>query len=271
MTFATLFPSLEPWIHALGVNPTALAIKPFIPHFLVAHLVSLFVLGGCAIVLNLRLIGVGLEEPSSWVARRLRPILDLAVSGVLATGVLITAVEPEKIYVDAPFVVKMTALLAALVGTYGAALPLAKADGGLSRRALGAFVVSLILWGLALGIFANAAEARAGMILVIFGGGLLVAFALVGRIRLVYLIGLTVILLMQQLVTLGFIDKYDVAVLDPVNTAFSGAEAAWVLAFLPVLWGARAAETRTLSRLVGCATLLMWVTVGAAGRWIAFG
>jgi len=271
VTFATLFPALEPSIRALGQNPTALAIKPFIPHFLVAHLVSLFVLGGCAILLNLRLIGVGFEEPSSWVARRIRPMLDLGVAGVLATGVLITALEPEKIYVDAPFVVKMLALLGALVGTYGAALPLAKADGVLSRSALSALVVSLILWGLALGIFANAVDARAGMILVIFGGGLLLAFALAGRIRWVYLIGLTVILLAQQVVTIGFIDPYDVAVLDPVNTAFSCAEAAWVLAFLLVLGGARGLETRPASRLVGCATLLMWVTVGAAGRWIAFG
>ena len=71
--------------------------------------------------------------------------------------------------------------------------------------------------------------------------------------------------------TVGFIDKYDVAVLDPVNKAFSGVEAAWVLAFLLVLGGARGVETRPRSRLVGSATLLMWVTVGAAGRWIAFG
>jgi hypothetical protein len=272
MTFATLFPALEPWLRALAENEHALAIKPFFPHFQVAHLVSLFLLGGCAILLNLRLVGSGFEEPSAWVERRLRPLLDLSAAGALATGVLIAALEPMKLYGDTPFLVKMTALLAALVATYGAALPLARANGVLGRTALAAFVVALLLWALALWIFATTLGSSPGVLLVIFAGGLLLALALRGRTRWVYLLGLTAILVAQQVVTHGFIGPDDIAVLDPVNTAFSAAEAAWVLAFLLVLGCvARGTGTSPAARFVGCATLLIWITVAAAGRWIAFG
>ena len=271
MTLAALFPEFEPWIRTLGENGLALAIKLFFPHFLVAHLLSLFLLGGCAILLNLRLVGVGFEEPSAWVARRLRPMLDLSLAATLATGLLMAALEPVKLYGDTPFLVKMTALMAAVVATYGAALPVARAEGALGRATLGAFVVALLLWMLALWVFATTLGSSPGVILVIFASGLLLAVALSGRTRWVYLIGLMAMVVAQQVVTHAFIDPDDFAALDPVNTAFTCVEAAWILAFLARLVAVRKQGTGRASRLVGSVTLLIWVTVAVAGRWIAFG
>ena len=148
---------------------------------------------------------------------------------------------------------------------------MARAEGALGRATLGAFVVALLLWMLALWVFATTLGSSPGVILVIFASGLLLAVALSGRTRWVYLIGLMAMVVAQQVVTHAFIGPDDFAALDPVNTAFTCVEAAWILAFLARLVAVRKQGTGRASRLVGSVTLLIWVTVAVAGRWIAFG
>lgn len=273
-TFATLLPDAEPLLRQLGQTWPAALVKANFPHVQVAHLVSLFLLGGCVVVLNLRLLGVGLDERPSAVERHLRHVLHLAAAGAVVTGLLMAVANPMKLYLDTPFLVKMTALLAGLIVTYAVTLPVARAEGVVGRPALAFLAVALGVWSLALWVFASTVGASPGVIHVLFAAALVLVLALPGRARWIYLSGLAAILAAHQVVTHVVItDPYDVVRLDPANKAFIWAEALWVLGFAAYLLIAprRAADTGAMARLAGLSAILIWVTVAAAGRWIAFG
>ena len=94
---------------------------------------SLITLGGTSILMNLRLIGVGLtQEPPSELYRSLRRWQTIGVIGIVVTGVLIGMANAERLYDSAAFIVKMLALVAGIILTYGASRPVAKADGAVS-------------------------------------------------------------------------------------------------------------------------------------------
>jgi Family of unknown function (DUF6644) len=110
------------------------------------HLVALALLGGAILMLNLRLLGVGLSAQSvSEVERDARPWLVAALVTMIVTGVLIGTSEALKLYDKPAFWLKMAALLAALVFTFALQLPLARRDvAGLAAKALA--TISLGLW-----------------------------------------------------------------------------------------------------------------------------
>jgi hypothetical protein len=110
------------------------------------HLLALALLGGAVLMLNLRLLGVGLSDQSvSDVERGARPWLVAALATMVVTGVLIGTSEALKLYDKPAFWVKMAALLTVLVFTFVLQLPLARRDvSGLPAKALA--VISLGLW-----------------------------------------------------------------------------------------------------------------------------
>ena len=110
------------------------------------HLLALALLGGAVLMLNLRLLGVGLSaQPVSEVERGARPWLFAALATMIVTGVLIGTSEALKLYDKPAFWVKMSALLAVLVFTFALQLPLARRDvSGLAAKTLA--VISLGLW-----------------------------------------------------------------------------------------------------------------------------
>ena len=110
------------------------------------HLLALALLGGAVLMLNLRLLGVGLSaQPVSEVERGARPWLVAALATMVVTGVLIGTSEALKLYDKPAFWVKMAALLTVLVFTFALQLPLARRDvSGLAAKALA--VISLGLW-----------------------------------------------------------------------------------------------------------------------------
>ena len=90
MTVAELFPEIRPWVENLVNVWPAYIIKPQFASWQVLHILSLVILGGSSILLNLRLIGVGItEEPPSEVARNMRPWLHVGVVGITLSGILI--------------------------------------------------------------------------------------------------------------------------------------------------------------------------------------
>lgn len=273
MNFSHYFPELRPWVESLvGVWPTPL-VKPNFAHWEVGHIVSMFLLGGCLIITNLRLIGVGLtSEPASTVERNLRPWLNLAVFGVLFTGVLIGMSNAEKLYDSQAFLVKMISLVAAVIFTYLVMIPVAKADGAVGPLPKAGFFVALAIWLLSIVVFSASGGTPPGMIHVIMAGALVVFVATRGKARWVYTIGLALILIAQQIITHVMItDPYDIERLDPANIWFTRAEGLWVILFAAYqIFGAKAPDSPRLTRLVGYSTLLVWVTVAAAGRWIAY-
>lgn len=110
------------------------------------HLLALALLGGALLMLDLRLLGVGLTLlPTSAVERGARPLLIAALMTMVASGVLIGISEALKLYDKQAFWVKMAALLAAVIFTFAVKLPQARRNVA-GRRAQALGTVSIALW-----------------------------------------------------------------------------------------------------------------------------
>ena len=78
---------------------------PFVEIF---HLLALGVLGGCMLVLNMRLVGIGFRTDSvSDLARDLRPWIIGSIAVMLVSGFLLFSTEAVKMYGNWGFQVKM--------------------------------------------------------------------------------------------------------------------------------------------------------------------
>src|SRR5260370_931662 len=86
-------------------------------------------------LMNLRLLGVALTaEPPSEIYRNLRFWQNAGVIGIVFTGVAIGSANAERLYDSAAFIVKMLALLAGIILTYGASRPVSAADGAVGLQ-----------------------------------------------------------------------------------------------------------------------------------------
>jgi hypothetical protein len=112
-----------------------------------AHLLGLALLGGAVLVLDLRLLGVGLvQRPVAYVARQLTPWLVGAIAVLVTTGVPLFLSEAVKCFHSEAFRLKMAALALALVFTFGVRNPLAKAGALPARWNRAIAACSLALW-----------------------------------------------------------------------------------------------------------------------------
>jgi hypothetical protein len=273
MTFADLFPHIRPWVVNLGNIPPGSFVKPQFAVWEILHILSLVVLGGSAILLNLRLIGAGItDEPPSEVRRNLWPWLNVGAIGIVVTGLLIGTANAERLYDSNAFTVKMAALLAGIVFTYGVSGPIAKAEGSVGAGAKIGFVAGLAVWLFGLWVFATSALINPGVFHLLTAAALVVLFVARGRLRWGYLVGLLALIAAQFVATHVLIKPDDYTALTPVNKAFAAVFAAWIVgAALVQLF--RAGDRQPggpLARLAGYAGILVWVTAAAAGRWIAF-
>jgi hypothetical protein len=273
MNLEQFFPEARPWVESLANTFPGSFIKPQFAWWEVLHILSLVTLGGTTILMNLRLIGVGItDEPPSEVYRSLKGWQNAGVVGIIITGLLIGAANAERLYDSAAFIVKMLALIAGIALTYGASRPVAAADGAVSLPARGFFVLGMAIWALGLWVFATSELISPGVFHILTAGALVVLFATRGRLRWVYL-GVLLALIVAQFVATHFVikpDDYDR--LNPVNIGFAWVFAVWIVGCaLAQLFAARGGEPGgPLARLIGYVTILVWVTGAAAGRWIAF-
>src|SRR5258708_3474246 len=136
LTLQHFFPQAAPWVDGLATTPLALFVSG--PTFgyatwEVGHILSLILLGGTAILMNLRLLGAGVtnEEPRE-IYRNLRLLQTIGLVGIIVTGVLIGSANAAKLYNSSAFTVKMMALLAGIILTYGASRPVVAANGAVS-------------------------------------------------------------------------------------------------------------------------------------------
>ena len=140
--------SLYPVFEALEATPVGAAIKESVwlfPAIEAVHLLALATLGGAVLMLDLRLLGLGLTgQPVATVERDSRPWLIGAVAAMILTGSLLGVSEAVKLYDKQAFWVKMIALAAALLFTFAVKAPLARR--GPNRLAAPVAVVSLALW-----------------------------------------------------------------------------------------------------------------------------
>jgi hypothetical protein len=271
-----IFPHAKPWVDSLATTFPATWVNG--PQFgfaswEVGHIVSLILLGGTTILMNLRLLGAGVtQEPPSEIYRNLRFWQNVGVIGIVVTGILIGSANATRLYDSAAFIVKMLALIAGIILTYGVSRPVAAADGAVGGPQKAWFALGAAIFVLGLWVFVRSELINVGIYHVITGAALIVLFATAGRLRLVY-VAVMVALAVGQFVGTHFIVKPDDYLhLDPINKAFTVLYALWIVgcALFQLFRAGKGAEGGPLTKIIAYSTILVWIMGAAAGRWIAF-
>ena len=137
------------WLENTGAGAAIRASPWLFPVVEALHLVGLASIGGAVLVVDLRLLGLGLREQSvARVARAAQPWMTGSLVVMLASGVLLFLSEAVKCYNSFAFWVKMASLALAIVFAYTVRRRVAAADpvavSPIGRRVVGA--TSLLLW-----------------------------------------------------------------------------------------------------------------------------
>ena len=125
---------------------SSLWLFPVIESF---HLLALALIGGAVLVVDLRLLGLGLRcQPVARLARDAQPWLVGGLFVMIATGILLFTSESIKCYYSAAFWTKMTFLFPAMVFTFTVRRKVATADETSVGPLWGKLValVSVTLW-----------------------------------------------------------------------------------------------------------------------------
>ena len=268
------FPQAAEWVASLENVFPGKQVKPLFAQWEVGHLLSLIVLGGSSILLNLRLIGAGVtDEPASELHRNLKAWMWVGMIGIVLTGLLIGSANAERLFTSEAFTAKMVGLLAGLVLTIGFTLPATKSDGRVGSVPRIASVVGLAIFLASIALFLQAKLANPGLWHVISAGALIVLFAARGVTRIVYLAVMALMIAAQQVMTHIVYKADDYAHLDPVNKAFAWGFVAVILAagaVVAVRGGRGQQEGGVFVKAMAFASILVWVMTAAAGRWLAF-
>ena len=144
----TLLPFFE-WCEATFIGNTIRDSSWLFPVIESVHLLALAMLGGSVLLVDLRLLGLGLSrQPVRRIARDLQPWLIGSLLVMISTGVLLFVSESVKCYYSSAFWTKMTALPLAIVFTFTLRRKVAMADaarvGPGWRKVVAA--ISLGLW-----------------------------------------------------------------------------------------------------------------------------
>lgn len=176
----------------------------------VAHLVSIALLGGAILMVDLRVLGFGLtSQPAAAVNRTVRPLLYFALVAVFVSGSILALGEVMRLYHSPPYWLKMAALIAAILFTFGVRNRLIQSDATVGPVTIICGLISVALWISALTINTDW-TARAFLFALL---AILLLFALIGR---------------------------------------------------------RASDMSVFAKTASIVSVAMWLTVAAAGRWIAF-
>lgn len=142
----SLLPFFE-WCEHSGVGETirnSLWLFPVIESF---HLLALVVIGGCVLVVDLRLFGLGLRhQPLARLAVDTQRWLIGGLVVMIASGILLFTSEAIKCYYHVAFWVKMTSLLFALVFTFTVRRKVTMAEKTGPLRSKLVALVSVTLW-----------------------------------------------------------------------------------------------------------------------------
>jgi uncharacterized membrane protein SirB2 len=136
------------WCEQSGIGDAirnSIWLFPFIEAF---HLVGLGVTAGAVLVVDLRLLGVGLRDhPVSQLAKDAEPWLMGSLTMMIASGIPLFLSEATKCYYSFAFWVKMTSLLLVIVFTFTVRRRVVMAETStqpISGKL--AALVSLMLW-----------------------------------------------------------------------------------------------------------------------------
>jgi hypothetical protein len=115
------------------------------------HLLGLAVIGGAVLVVNMRLLGFGIErQPVAQLWRDTRPWLLGSLTIMIVSGVLLFTSEATKLYYHEAFWVKMISLLLATLFTFTVLRKVALAGQGRVTPfwSKAAALTSTVLWSM---------------------------------------------------------------------------------------------------------------------------
>ena len=136
------------WCESLWLGQFVVGSNWLFPVIEAVHLLFLSLLGGAVLVVDLRLLGLGLKGRSaSELWRAARPWMIAAVAGMIATGVPLFLSEAIKCYYNDSFWVKMTTLPIAIAFAFTIrARATEDAVRNTARRQMLAGALSIALW-----------------------------------------------------------------------------------------------------------------------------
>jgi hypothetical protein len=142
--------SLLTVFQAISNTPPGLIVRKstfIFPAVEVAHLLSLTLLLGAVLALDLRLLGVGLtRQKPSQIAGALSPILWLGAGLAIVTGTILFVGEPVKCFYNAAFWWKMSLLAVAVIFQFSLFARVANDDRESVFLHKAVAVTSLALW-----------------------------------------------------------------------------------------------------------------------------
>jgi len=144
----SLLPLFE-WCENAGVGGAIRESTWLFPVIEGVHLLGLCVIGGAILLVDMRLLGLGLRrQPIAELARDSRPFLIGSLAVMLVTGGLLFSSEAVKCYYSFAFWFKMTSLLLAIIFTFTVRQRVTLAEdtriGPIKGRLVA--LVSLALW-----------------------------------------------------------------------------------------------------------------------------
>ena len=271
MDFATFFPGAADWVHNLGKVPPYVYLGDLYAPFGAIHLLGLALLGGCMILMNLRLLGAGLtDETPSEVERNLRVWHIVGAAIVIGTGLVIGGLNAERLYTSHSFFVKMVSMLAALIFTFGVVNNIAKADGKVSLTSMILGGIAMVIFLFAMGVFSTAEGISPGTFHVLTAGyAVLLLFGKRTRV----IAGIAFVVMFGAV-----LEGYLVAGLDSFSTELKNLGIARSVLgglLLIVLTGYEiykddATSNGRIAKMIAVMSILSWVATAAGGRWIGF-
>lgn len=142
-----LLPFFE-WCEATGLGQTIRQSLWLFPVIEAAHLIGLGTLAGSLLIVDLRLLGLGLKRQRiAEVAKGARPWMVISVVLMIVTGILLFLSESIKVYYNTSFWVKISTLPVAIAFTFlvrGRIIHNETLETSGRTRVLG--VVSMALW-----------------------------------------------------------------------------------------------------------------------------
>jgi hypothetical protein len=282
MDFSDLIPGLQEWTRGLSQIWPAPLIRANTGAFQLiqsVHLLALSALGGGVIVMGLRLAGVGMTSVSMpSMEKSMRYLMWGSIAALAITGLVMSLLMAPRLYVRPAFLAKMIALAAGLVLSFGVVASIARNNGVVTRAAKISAGVALVLWLWSIWVFGWSQGSAPGTFHVVLAGWILAMLFGSPRTRIV-LGAITAIGVLAfayvSYVVYHPLEDYDIVMeLDRWTLRLTGLAVAGV-----VLWEVLAARPPSsddtsasrLTRLVGLFTILVWVTVASAGRWIGLG
>ena len=141
-----LYPWFQ-WIESLWLGRFIVDSNWLFPVIESIHLLGLALLGGAVMIVDMRLLGLGLKHRAvTEIARDARPWMIFGICVMLATGIPLFMSEAIKCYYSPAFWVKMYALSGALIYTFTIRTWVTRSAVQSTARQMFTGALSIALW-----------------------------------------------------------------------------------------------------------------------------